>query len=93
MSMKQREYHLICRVSGQSHGGFETLDGARQYARDELLEAWDIFHGNLLVERHEPVGGPKGSPVFTRSLPHSAAAGSGVVSHGTLRPLCSFWSG
>jgi hypothetical protein len=49
-----REYHLICRTTGQSHGGFETLTGARQYAREEGLEAWDIFQGNLLVERHEP---------------------------------------
>jgi hypothetical protein len=49
-----REYHLICRMTGQSHGGFETLVGARQYAREEGLEAWDIFQGNLLVERHEP---------------------------------------
>jgi len=49
-----REYHLISRTTGQSHGGFETLAGARQYAREEGLEAWDIFHGNLLVERHEP---------------------------------------
>jgi hypothetical protein len=48
------EYHLICRTTGQSHGGFETLGGARQYAREEGLQAWDIFHGNLLVERHEP---------------------------------------
>lgn len=48
------EYHLICRTTGVSHGGFESLAGARQYARDEGLEAWDIFHGNLLVERHEP---------------------------------------
>jgi hypothetical protein len=48
------EYHLICWTTGQSHGGFETLAGARQYAREEALEAWDIFHGNLLVERHEP---------------------------------------
>jgi hypothetical protein len=23
-----REYHLICRTTGQSHGGFETLAGA-----------------------------------------------------------------
>jgi hypothetical protein len=28
--------------------------GARQYAREEGLQAWDIFQGNLLVERHEP---------------------------------------
>jgi hypothetical protein len=34
-------------------GGFETLNGAREYAREEDLKAWDIFHGNLLIERHE----------------------------------------
>jgi hypothetical protein len=50
-----REYHLICRVSGESHGGFETLSGARQYAREERLEGWDIFLGNRLVERREAV--------------------------------------
>jgi hypothetical protein len=48
------EYHLICRATGTSHGGFTTLAGARQYAREEALEAWDIFHGDLLVERREP---------------------------------------
>jgi hypothetical protein len=50
-----QEYHLICRTTGESHGGFATLAGAREYAREENLEAWDIFHGNLLVERHEPL--------------------------------------
>ena len=55
MSQKHatQEYHLICRTTATSHGGFATLAGARQYAREEALEAWDIFHGNLLVERHE----------------------------------------
>jgi hypothetical protein len=48
------EYHLICRTTGRSLGGFETLNGAREYAREEGLKAWDIFHGNLLIERHEP---------------------------------------
>jgi hypothetical protein len=48
------DYHLICRTTGESQGGFDTLAGAREYAREEALEAWDIFHGNLLVERHEP---------------------------------------
>ena len=46
------EYHLICRTTGVSHGGFETLAGARQSAREEHFESWDIFHGDLLVERH-----------------------------------------
>jgi hypothetical protein len=50
-----QEYHLICRTTGESHGGFESLAGARQYAREEDLKTWDILYGNLLVERHEPV--------------------------------------
>ena len=48
------EYHLIDLATGVSHGGFETLTGARQYASDESLLAWDIFHGNVRVEYHEP---------------------------------------
>ena len=55
MSAKRStEYHLICRTTGRSLGGFETLNGAREYAREDDLKAWDIFHGNLLIERHEP---------------------------------------
>jgi hypothetical protein len=50
---KVREYHLICRTTGQSYGGFATLAGAREYIREEDLEAWDIFYGNRLVERRE----------------------------------------
>jgi hypothetical protein len=55
MSRKResQEYHLICRATGESHGGFATLAGAREYAREEELEAWDIFNGNRLVERRE----------------------------------------
>jgi hypothetical protein len=55
MSTKRRlrEYHLISRTTGQSYGGFVTLAGAREYAREEELEAWDIFHGDRLVERRE----------------------------------------
>jgi hypothetical protein len=45
---------LDCRTTGRSLGGFETLNGAREYAREEDLKAWDIFHGNLPIERHEP---------------------------------------
>jgi len=50
---KSREYHLICRMTGESYGGFATLAGAREYVREEGLEAWDIFNGNRLVERRE----------------------------------------
>jgi hypothetical protein len=54
---KSQEYHLICRATGQSYGGFATLAGAREYAREEDLEAWDIFNGNRLVERREQARG------------------------------------
>ena len=48
------EYHLINLATGVSHGGFETLSGARQRAREEGLTAWDIFYGNVRVEYHDP---------------------------------------
>ena len=51
---KASEYHLIDLVAGCSEGGFETLAGARQGARDKGLAAWDIFHGNIRVEYHDP---------------------------------------
>ena len=48
------EYHLIDLATGFSEGGFETLAGARQGAREQGLAAWDIFHGNVRVEYHDP---------------------------------------
>ena len=51
---KASEYHLIDLTSGVSQGGFETLAGARQSAREQGLSAWDIFHGNVRVEYHDP---------------------------------------
>jgi hypothetical protein len=48
------EYHLIDLATGQSHGGFKSLEAARQYAREENLRAWDIFKGHQLIERHDP---------------------------------------
>ena len=50
---KASEYHLIDLAAGVSHGGFETLAGARQCAREKGLPAWDIFHGNVRVEYHD----------------------------------------
>ena len=50
MSKAAREYHLIGLAVGISHGGFESLAGARQFARQEGLPAWDIFHGNDRIE-------------------------------------------
>jgi hypothetical protein len=40
--------------AGVSRGGFETLTGARQSAREKGLSARDIFHGNVRVEYHDP---------------------------------------
>jgi hypothetical protein len=51
---KASEYHLIDLFAGFSQGGFETLTGARQSAREKGLSAWDIFHGNVRVEYHDP---------------------------------------
>jgi hypothetical protein len=48
------EYHLMDLAYGVSHGGFRSLEAARQYAREESLTAWDIFHGNARVEYHDP---------------------------------------
>ena len=31
-----------------------SLAGARQFARQEGLSAWDIFHGNVRIEYHDP---------------------------------------
>ena len=53
-SPEASEYHLIDLATGVSHGGFETLTGARQSAREKALIAWDIFHGNVRVEDHDP---------------------------------------
>jgi len=48
------EYHLIDLATGLSLGGFRSLEAARQHAREEDLIAWDIFRGNMHVERHDP---------------------------------------
>jgi hypothetical protein len=48
------KYHLIDLATGLSCGGFKSLAAARQYAREESMIAWDVFHGNIHVERHDP---------------------------------------
>ena len=50
----QAQYHLIDLAYGVSHGGFRSLEAARPYAREEDLIAWDVFHGNVHVEYHDP---------------------------------------
>ena len=54
MCREPNEYHLIDLATGSPCGGFKSLAAARQYAREEAVLAWDIFHGDALVERHEP---------------------------------------
>jgi hypothetical protein len=54
MSQKPVEYHLIDLTDGLSHGGFASLEVAREYARQEGMLAWEIFHGNVRVEHHDP---------------------------------------
>jgi len=48
-----REYHLIG-LDGISYGGFVSLFGARQYAREEVIPRYQIYHGNVRVETHDP---------------------------------------
>ena len=65
MSKAAREYHLIDLARGISHGGFISLAGARQFARQERLPAWDIFHGAESTARPLDVSAtqrPRASP-------------------------------
>ena len=43
VSPNASEYHLIDLTTGLSHGGFASLAGAHQCAREKDLPAWDIF--------------------------------------------------
>jgi hypothetical protein len=45
---------VVALAYGVSQGGSRSLEAARRYAREEDLIAWDIFHGNVRVEYHEP---------------------------------------
>ena len=61
MPKSAKEYHLISLSEGQSYDGFVSLTGARQYAREENIENWNIYRGNGLVERHCPTGSVENS--------------------------------
>jgi hypothetical protein len=50
----EAEYHLIDLATGHPMADSGSLEAARSYARDEALMAWDIFHGYVHVERHDP---------------------------------------
>lgn len=50
------DYHLIDLLTGQSHGGFVSLEAARVEARWERLLAWQIWRDNIKIEHHDPDG-------------------------------------
>src|SRR5436309_14500708 len=54
MPKSGKEYHLLDLLTGESLGGFASLTGAREEARAAGLTRWDIFQGNVRIERHDP---------------------------------------
>jgi hypothetical protein len=54
MPVSLKEYHLVDLLTGESLGGFASLAGARDEARAVGLIRWDIFCGNVRIERHDP---------------------------------------
>src|SRR5260370_27499729 len=54
MTKSGKEYHLLDLLTGESLGGFASLTGAREEARAAGLTRWDIFQGNVRIERHDP---------------------------------------
>jgi len=64
------EYHLIDLATGLSHGGFQSLEAARQYAREEGLMAWDSFAEmcawNIMTRASGPRNSSSARPPVTR---------------------------
>jgi len=54
MPKSPKEYHLVDLLTGESLGGFASLAGAREEARTAGLMRWDIFRGDVRIERHDP---------------------------------------
>jgi hypothetical protein len=54
MPNSPKEYHLVDLLTGESFGGFASSAGARDEARAAGLMRWDIFRGNVRIERHDP---------------------------------------
>jgi hypothetical protein len=63
MPKSPKEYHLVDLLTGESLGGFASLAGARDEARASGLMRWDIFCGNVRIERHDPGGDDQASPI------------------------------
>ena len=70
MPQAPKEYHLVDLLTGESLGGFVTLAAAREEARAAGLTSWDIFQGNVRIERHDPgVDDPVGIPKEAANSP------------------------
>lgn len=52
--MNTPEYHLIDLSTGESHGGWVSLEAAREEARALNLTEWQIWNGDNRVEQHNP---------------------------------------
>ena len=50
----EAEYHLIDLATGLADFGRWNLRARTPAMKPLLLVAWDIFHGNVHVERHGP---------------------------------------
>jgi len=73
MSQAPKEYHLVDLLTGDSLGGFVTLDAAREEARAAGLASWDIFQANERIERHDPgVDDPVGIPEKAEAIADEA---------------------
>ena len=55
-SPKIPDYHLIDLATGESQGGFISLEAARDEARALGWASWQIWNGNCRVEYHDPDG-------------------------------------
>jgi hypothetical protein len=63
MPKSPKEYHLVDLLTGESLGGFASLAGARDEARAAGLMRWDIFRGDVRIERHDPGLDDQASPI------------------------------
>ncbi len=54
MRARTGQPHQEYSAQGGTHGGFRSLVAARQYAREEALAAWQVFPGDVCIERHDP---------------------------------------
>jgi hypothetical protein len=52
---KPKEYQLVCLITGESHGGYDSLEDARAAAHLAGLASWDILRGNERIEHHDPL--------------------------------------